>query len=1000
MMVPSWSDDIQMLLTNDAEKKPRALIRAVNLLDENHQLTDAELLSYAKSHPLNDPVMHRLHRALLKWDAQEKAPWSADEQEMEPARRTRERRAAIYRALGFFDALGELLDEVCPVVEAHEVVISQEFEHWYDADRAARNNFYWAHYEEYLVRKGWGTGVVAGLDLASTDVVRRLSDPARPTAKQTRGLVIGYVQSGKTANFTGVAAKAIDAGYRLVIVLTGTVEMLRAQTQRRLDKELVGNENLRHGLDVDSALWHKEFDYAGDAEWDAGNAFVSHSDIDTVDGTPRIIRTTTLRADYKRLQQELTKLRFSGRPKKSAPLNDPDNLAALDAYLAVVKKNSSTLKKLITDLRAVGQKTLSELPILIIDDESDQASINTTNPNSKAALDEKKKRTAINLAISQIMGLAPRAQYVGYTATPFANVFVDPTDDQDIFPSDFLVTLPRPADYMGVADFHDLDRDWEIEEKSVTSSNRLAHVRQLTDDIDNPDLEAEIRDALDAFVLSGALKLYRQAHGVTTGKHHTMLVHESVRKSEHADTAELVSRVWNTHPANSAAGLDRLRILWETDYRPVSDARASGQPSPPDFDELRPYIGQTFVKITADGDPVIVVNSDPDLQKNSKKLDFDSAAIWRILVGGTKLSRGFTVEGLTVSYFRRRPGQGDTLMQAGRWFGYPRGYRDLVRLYIPNEIYAAFEAVLRDEEAFRDELARYEGFDEAGKPLLTPQAVPPLIRQHDTRMKLTLRSKMWNAEITELGVSGTIRDLYTVPGPADGDLKSENVGLAVQLLQACGSPVDLGFEYRGKRNTFPARTGIVSSDTVLGVLDGFAWNSAAIDQVRPYVSFFQRLCREKKIEDWAVIWPQVGDAGRVTIPGLDGSAPLVIRRRRPERLDFSGSDAKHRDPAEDVVASPGERQGYAPGLVGEGESRGALLVYLVWDPRGDGLSEGPIPHVVDREDLTVLLSLVVPERAAPHQGRVLVWKRRQDDALGRHLIAIDRPSAGDQASAS
>jgi len=443
-----------------------------------------------------------------------------------------------------------------------------------------------------------------------------------------------------------------------------------------------------------------------------------------------------------------------------------------------------------------------------------------------------------------------------------------------------------------------------------------------------------------------------------------------------------------------------VRILWETDYRPVSEARASGQPSPTDFDELRPYIGHTFVKITADGDPVIVVNSDPDLQKNSKKLDFDSAAIWRILVGGTKLSRGFTVEGLTVSYFRRRPGQGDTLMQAGRWFGYPRGYRDLVRLYIPNEIYDAFEAVLRDEEAFRDELARYEGFDEAGKPLLTPQAVPPLIRQHDTRMKLTLRSKMWNAEITELGVSGTIRDLYTVPGPADGDLKSKNVGLAVQLLQACGSPVDLGFEYRGKRNTFPARTGIVSSDTVLGVLDGFAWNSAAIDQVHPYVSFFQRLCREKKIEDWAVIWPQVGDAGRVIIPGLDGSAPLVIRRRRPERLDYSGSDAKHRDPAEDVVARPGERQGYAPGLVGEGESRGALLVYLVWDPRDDGLSEASIPHVVDREDLTVLLSLVVPERAAPHQGRVLVWKRRQDDALGRHLIAIDRPSAGDQASAS
>ena len=1004
MTAPSWSDDMQMLLVNDAEKKPRSLIDTVNVLGQHYQLTESEFAAFVESRPLNNPLIHHLHRALLKWDAQESAPWSADDDELEPAKHTPERRAAAYRALGFAPALADVLDGKCPVVQERKVVISREFEHWYDQDRVSGNNFYWAHYEKYLVRKGWGTDIITALDLASTDVVRRLSDPTRTTAKRTRGLVIGYVQSGKTANFTGVAAKAIDAGYRLVIVLTGTVEMLRAQTQRRLDKELVGRENLTHGLDLESELWFKEFDYAGDAEWDAkgvGDAFVSHGDVGVVDGTPRIIRTTTLRADYKRLKQELTKLRFSGRPKKSAPLNDPENLAAIDAYLAVVKKNATTLKKLITDLRAVGRKTLDELPILIIDDESDQASIDTTSPRARGALEEeRKRRTAINRAISEILALAPRAQYVGYTATPFANVFVDPTDDQDIFPSDFLVTLPRPDGYMGVFDFHDLERDWTVETESVATSNRLAHVRSIEDDLDVADLDGEVRDALDAFVLSGAIKLYRKARGSQVGRHHTMLVHESVRKSEHADTAQRVRSVWKSHPANAPGGLRRLERLWDEDYRPVALARSKGFPVPATFAEIRPYIGQAFAKITVEGDPVIVVNSDTELQRNAKRLDFDAEDIWRILVGGTKLSRGFTVEGLTVSYFRRKPGQGDTLMQAGRWFGYRKGYQDLVRLYIPDGSYAAFEAVLRDEEAFRDELARYEGFDEDGKPLLTPQAVPPLIRQHLPSVKLTAANKMWNAEITELGVSGTIRDMYNVPLAEQSELKIRNMELVCPLLDRCLTKESLGYELDSKKGSFEARTGLVSSDELLAVLNGFKWHPAMVEQVRPYLSFFQRLCREHKVEDWAVIWPQLGQAGTVTVEGLDGKAPLVIRSRRPEpRHDFSGSDSKHRKPAEDIVAKPGERDGYAPAhLIGTGDKRGSVLVYLVWDPQDEALRDELAPDKVGPGDITVLLSFAVPERATPDHGRVLVWRRRQDDALHRDLIAIDAPPAGSTAS--
>lgn len=993
MTAPAWQHNVTMLLDADAHTVPRPLVKTVNLLMGGEVLTEAALAQHLDAMPLKDPIVHRLHRALLSWDSQEDAPWAASNGESAPAPHTTGRRRAAYARLGFSNELAAALDVKCPVVENHEVVISKKFEPWYDdTSKRERHSFYWAHYEDYLREKGWGAEVIKALDSASDDVVRRLSDPTRAEAKRTRGLVIGYVQSGKTANFTGVIAKAVDSGYRLVIVLTGTVEMLRAQTQRRLDKELVGYENLVHGLDTSGETWLKEFDYAGDTEWEDGSSFVRHPGIETADGVPRIIRATTLGADYKRLKQELTKLRFPSRPKKSAPLNDPENLAAADAYLAVVKKNSPTLKKLITDLKAVGAKTLGELPILIIDDESDQASLDTTSPKIKAqATESERKRTAINKAISEILSLAPRAQYVGYTATPFANVFVDPTDEQDIFPSDFLVTLHRPSGYMGVADFHDIERDWTTEPRNLTTSNRLAHVRDLEQDVDAADLDGELLDALDCFVLSGAIKLYRAAQGAGSGKHHTMLVHESVRTSDHRKTAERVGDVWSANPATSPKGMARLETLWTSDYQPVIEARSDG-PMPLSFDDLRPYVGHAYARITSDGDPVVVVNSDAELQKNAKRLNFDAEPVWRILVGGTKLSRGFTVEGLTVSYYRRSAGQGDTLMQAGRWFGYRKGYRDLVRLFIPDDLYQAFEAVLRDEEALRLELAQYEGFDAKGEPLLTPQAVPPLIRQHLPAVKLTARNKMWNARLIEQGVGGRIRDLYMVPGRDDGTHKQRNVEAIARLLSQTGSPVQIN----DGRNLFDARIGLVENTAILELLGrerGLRWNSAVSEQVRPQVRFFENVARDARVDRWAVIWPQLGEGGIARLEGVGNGLRLVERARRAGRHDFSGSDIKHRRPAQ-ALALDGHAADPSFAALAEGsdvERLGAVLVYLAWDPRVDGTPKPTADEPADPKDIAVLVSMVVPEDAAPG-GRALVWERVQDDDLHRDLAAIDAPA--------
>lgn len=270
--------------------------------------------------------------------------------------------------------------------------------------------------------------------------------------------------------------------------------------------------------------------------------------------------------------------------------------------------------------------------------------------------------------------MLPRAQYVGYTATPFANVFIDPSDAEDIFPKDFLISLPRTPGYMGAADFHDLDSLVPEPQRDVGNSNREAHVRSIP--ADPPHDGEDLREAMDAFVLTGAIKLYRQDHGCDEFRHHTMLVHEHSKRDVHREQAERIRRLWEISGYYSSTAHERLRTLFETDLLPVMHARANGAAVPPDYATLAHYVGQAIARIGQTRNPVLVVNSD---KIEAESLDFDRQPVWRILVGGNKLARGFTVEGLTVSHYRRMTKQADTLMQMGRWFGYRKNYRDLVR---------------------------------------------------------------------------------------------------------------------------------------------------------------------------------------------------------------------------------------------------------------------------------------------------------------------------------
>ncbi|MFE0807717.1 Z1 domain-containing protein [Streptomyces sp. NPDC058848] len=942
--------------------------------DESHP--DAELgEEFFRSLLINgDEALTALwERHLTAWDFAENPQWGTGS----PAR-TDERRAVVYERLRFGSELCKALDAAVPVSKLPgATVITREFTAWYTYERAAARSFYWRGYEQKLRDKGWPEAAIASLDQASRAVVERLTDPEQPAARQSKGLVVGYVQSGKTANFTGVAAKAIDAGYRLVIVLGGTLNLLRAQTQRRLDMELIGQENILRGADVTDVDSLIGVDYVGDDEgWPE---FVRHGGRPSTLGAFDIERLTTRDNDYKSLAQGIRALEFEKRVP-SRPLHAPENLHHAAARILVVKKNKSVLTKLVKDLKQI-RGILGELPTLIIDDESDQASVNTSDPKKWER--GSTERTAINGLISKLLELLPRAQYVGYTATPFANVFIDPGDDMDIFPSDFLISLPRPAGYMGVQDFHDLNSSVSVQERTYANSREKAHVRGIYDSTGD-----RLQEAMDAFVLSGALKLYRADHGVpdTAFRHHTMLAHESVRQDDHADLALRINSMWHQAGYSSAAGHARLAALWESDFAPVSTTNASDLPSPSSYEELRPYVHTARQRIGSGGQPVIVVNGDSDRYFAQLDLDFDRTKnVWKILVGGTKLSRGFTVEGLTITYYRRTTQQADTLMQMGRWFGFRPGYRDLVRLYIGREepfgrdksvdLYEAYEAVCRDEETFREQLAQYSVMVD-GEPQVTPVQIPPLVAQHLPWLKPSARNKMFNAELVEIRSPG--RPIEPASYPLNSTVTKRNTEAWRPLLQALDSaPVSFSNppdKSSTLTRTFTALTGTVTHNALVGVLSQLEWERPRYFD--PHLTYLRQLDGTlAQVDDWLLISPRLASDSHTEASVL-GSAPLSLVRRSIQagKSSFGRiASVEHRTAAQRLI---NEAATGADAKIGT--RTGVVLVYPVVEGSSTESVRAAARNGTADPSKVVMAFTLIPPRSATSTDHRLVRFRAKD----------------------
>ena len=987
MTVDQWKQNAfwgALKMVGEAEPKNLVTRAQPEAEERDESLTAHDLTEILQHAEAGNPFLTALGLHVHRWDAA-----SADRSWTRGTKpSSEERRSLICTKLGLDEQGSAELLRQRPIYHDGTVVITAPWNRWYTPERAAEHAFYWPAYRDYLLTvKEWPEESVTSLDLASDEVLERLTDPTRGEAYQSKGLVVGYVQSGKTANITGVVAKAIDAGYRLVIVMTGTIEMLRAQTQRRIDMELVGKQNILGDYSPEEALEAK-VDYQDDDDWRAGN-FVDLGDVVT-----EVTRLTTHKKDYQKQFKTLKIERFD----KARHLFDPENLFPTAARLVVTKKNSTVLKKLVNDIRA-NKNAFAEIPVLIIDDESDLASVNTVDPEvvraAKKEGREVKERRAINERIAEMLEFMPRAQYVGYTATPFANVFADPSDPQGIFPRDFVIGLQRPFGYMGVEDFHDFELDPD-DTKSFANSNEKAFVRDL--DASEDDVAAQERElakAIDMFVLTGAVKLYRSHINPSLKyRHHTMLVHHSVRMAEHSDMAATIKRLWTEAQFSSPIGKARLRKLYEGDVLPVSEVRVEERvPAPPPFDELGPFLAKAISLITEHHlNPIIVVNSDKDIQQQA--LDFDRHQIWRILIGGAKLSRGFTVEGLTVTYFRRATRMSDSLTQMGRWFGFRPGYRDLVRLYIARQarfgrkevdLYEAFESVALDETAFRKQLEKYAEWD-GDKPKVVPKEIPPLVSQHLPWLLPTARNKMFNARVIEQS-----EQPFTPSGYANNvDELKENLDLWRPVLAAAQEHVTLP----GKgRDEFGAFIGTIEANEIISRIEQTRYLTYLFKErtVVPKINFYKRLLEDRLLDDFILVIPQP-ETEPVDIAAV-GKRALIHRDRRLGRGGKFGemTEPKNRPIVERFIRQ--EVEGTPLNKLAS-STRGAVLLYVAKEQHPD--YEHSSKPQIDASDpeygLVIAFSVYVPAQALAKDPDVIKFevidKDREDSPI------IDAPAGG------
>ena len=588
---------------------------------------------------------------------------------------------------------------------------------WYSNSKI-QDNFFWSRYKDYLINHSSISRISINLldDITLPDIMNCLGNPndALDKPRLRRGLIIGDVQSGKTATYTGLICKAADAGYKVVILLTGITENLRRQTQERIDEGIVGITLKKEGK---------------------------------IERYPRVgvgldnkqIKATSVTSTLNDFVGNCNKITMS--------------LANNSLVLFVIKKNVSVLQRLFNWLREQNidpVKGYVDVPMLLIDDEADNASVNTRKDETDP--------TRTNKLIRQICNLFMNSTYVGFTATPFANVFIDPDSvdamqHADLFPEHFIYALEAPSNYVGADKifypegtfYHNLryitditEPDYASEEYKDLVQNNLEVLNSGTfyykhkkewDGI----LPDSLRESILCFCLANVVRDLRGQ----SKEPRSMLVNMSrfihVQKVITGHVAEWFEAVFNDIRVNFNEDASKnhhlplygeLRSLWEKHFSQVNDVTFA-------------RVSQKAILLAAlEKIEVKMVNG----SKQSASLNYKENPSLRVIaIGGLALSRGLTLEGLMVSYFYRNTATFDVLMQMGRWFGYRRGYEDLFQIWTSHTSALWYAEVARASAELKNDIR--EMFDQQ----LTPKDFGIKVRDNCDDLQITASNKMRTA---------------------------------------------------------------------------------------------------------------------------------------------------------------------------------------------------------------------------------------------------------------
>ncbi len=729
-------------------------------------------------------------------------------------------RARLEATIGVTHTVGEVMHKI-------------DHSPWLSDVKGSKQWHYWDSYKRLLRANGRADEIVRVLDGDTDNILTECGNPDNDGSWKLRGLVMGDVQSGKTANYTGLIAKAADAGYKVIVLLTGMIEDLRRQTQERLDEGFVG----RNSQDVLDRNLNQTPIGAGMYRAKTANVL------------------TSVTSDF--LTNNAVAL--GGVPLRN--IHEP--------VLFVIKKNNSPLQQLNAWLskQIPSGSDLLTVPFLMIDDEADNASVNTKKDEDPAT---------INRLIREVLGKFSRSSYVAYTATPFANIFINPDNEKDLFPSDFIYSLNTPSNYIGASSIFMEDGDHHSQLRDIDDAEDCLPYKH-DKDLPVSEIPASLKDAIRVFFLSCAMRDIRKE----ALKHRSMLINVSRFNNVQSRVKDkvqafcwalqeeikqyLLSGSWKHH-----SELVYLHNLWQQEYGDLEIP----------WEDVQKTLYDSIATM-----PVILINqkSVEEEKLNYSQYKNNSKGRRVIAIGGLTLSRGLTLEGLCVSYFYRNSKAYDTLLQMGRWFGYRPGYEDLFRIWMDGDAQDWYKHIATAVSELRRDFRRMSA------NRMQPSQFGIRVKAHPDTLIVTAQNKMKNSDLIEQRISFSAHGTETAYVPKAGRLHVENVELAKKLVKSNGLAITDATEERWLGGARYLWTGIGKANVAafLSELNISVMNIEFLaDPDRPLINFIEKN-NISDLEFWDVCIPQ--GKGKI-VPEIDislqdgTSAHVRCRERQFERV--------------------------------------------------------------------------------------------------------------------